>query len=85
MDLPSLNIDVLLHLMNFIEPFDRFNLVLSGILKGFEKANEGIDLQERYSEHLLLMQCKWFNHNVICAESKILVLNWGQVVMARAG
>jgi len=46
------NVDVLLYLMGFVEPVDRFNLVLSGILKGFENANEGIDLRQRYSEHV---------------------------------
>ena len=49
MDL-SLNFDVLLHLIKFVDPVDRFNLVLSGILKGFENVNEGIDLRQRYSE-----------------------------------
>jgi len=57
MDLPSLNVDVLLYLMKFIDPEDRFNLVLSGTLKGFENAHEGIDLRERYSENLYLGQC----------------------------
>jgi hypothetical protein len=51
MDFSSLNIEVLLHLMKFVHPDDRFNLVLSGILKGFENAIEEIDLRERYSEH----------------------------------
>jgi hypothetical protein len=51
MDLSSLNVDVLLHLMKSVDPVDRFNLALSGILKGFENANEGIDLRKRYSEH----------------------------------
>jgi hypothetical protein len=50
MDLSSLNVDVLLYLMEFVKPVDRFNLVLSGILKGFENVNEGIDLDKRYSE-----------------------------------
>jgi hypothetical protein len=60
MDLSSLNVDVLLYLMKFVDPVDRFNLVLSGILKGFENVNEGIDLRERYSEHFTLVQCaKW--------------------------
>ena len=48
MDLSSLNVDVLLYLMEFVDPVDRFNLVLSGILKGFGNFNEGIDLHERY-------------------------------------
>ncbi len=51
MDLSSLNVDVLFHLMKFVDPEDRLNLVLSGILKGFENVNEGIDLRERYSGH----------------------------------
>jgi hypothetical protein len=49
MDLSSLNVDVLLYLVKFIDPEDRFNLVLSGILKGFKNVNEGIDLRQRYS------------------------------------
>jgi hypothetical protein len=57
MDLSSLNVDVLLHLMKFVDPEDRFNLVLSGILEGFENVNEGIDLHERYSEFFILVQC----------------------------
>ncbi len=55
MNLSSLDVDVLLHLMKFLKPDDRFNLVISGVLKGFENANEGINLGKRYSEHLLLM------------------------------
>ena len=51
MYLSSLNVDVLLYLTKFLDPDDRFNLILSGILKGFENANEGIDLRQRYSEH----------------------------------
>jgi hypothetical protein len=51
MDLSSLNVDVLLYLVKFIDQEDRFNLVVSGVLKGFENANEGIDLRKRYSEH----------------------------------
>ena len=50
MNLSSLNVDVLLHLMKFIDAEDRFNLALSGILKGFENVNKGISLHERYSE-----------------------------------
>ena len=81
MDLSALHVDVLLYLMKFVKPVDRFNLVLSGILKGFESLNEGIDLHERYSEQFT---CD-FNGNqiVICPESKNLKLNWGYVVMAR--
>jgi len=51
MILSSLNVDVLLYLMKFVEPVDRFNLALSGILKGFENVINGINLHERYSEH----------------------------------
>jgi hypothetical protein len=58
MDLPTLHVDVLLHLMKFLKPVDRFNLVVSGSLKGFENVNEGIDLRGRYSAHLLMMQCE---------------------------
>ena len=50
MHLASLNVDVLLYLIEFIDPVDRFNLVLSGILKGFENVSKGIDLKRRYSE-----------------------------------
>jgi hypothetical protein len=55
MDLSSLNVDVLLYLMKFVKPSDRFNLVLSGLLKGFENVNKGIDLHKRYSEQLPAM------------------------------
>jgi hypothetical protein len=84
MDLSSFNADVLLHLTKFVDPVDRFNLVVSGILKGFENVNEGLDLRQRYCEHLLLVQCKWCNHNIIYPELKKLELNWGNVVMAHA-
>ena len=47
----SLNVDVLLHLIKFVHPYDRLNLALSGILKGFENLNKGIGLRERYSQH----------------------------------
>jgi hypothetical protein len=57
MDLSSLNVDVFLHLMEFVDPVDRFNLVLSGILKGFENVNEGIIPHKRYSVHFTLMEC----------------------------
>jgi hypothetical protein len=40
--------DVLLHLVKFVNPIDSVNLLLSGILKGFENVNKGIDLQKRY-------------------------------------
>ncbi len=56
MDLSSLNVDVLLHLIEFLDTDDRFNLVLSGILKGFENFGEGIDLDKRYSEPFSLLQ-----------------------------
>ena len=58
MDLSSLNVDVLLYLMRFVDPVDRFNLALSGILKGFENVNKGIDLDKRYSEHFTVVQSK---------------------------
>ena len=32
MSIQSLNADVLCHLMTYLEPVDRFNLVLSGML-----------------------------------------------------
>jgi hypothetical protein len=57
MDISSLNVEVLLYLTKLLDPVDRFNLILSGILKGFENVNEGIDLRERYSEHFTLVQC----------------------------
>jgi hypothetical protein len=53
MDLSSVNVDVLLHLIKFVTPVDRFNLVLSGILKGFENVNKGIIPHERYFEHFI--------------------------------
>ncbi len=52
----SLNDVVLLHLMKFVDPVDRFNLVLSGICKRFENVNKGIDLRQMYFELLNLMQ-----------------------------
>ena len=82
MNLSSLNVDVLLYLMKFVKPVDRFNLVLSGVLKGFENANEGIDLRERYSEFLFWMKCKC-NQIVLRPELKTLGLNWGCVVTVR--
>ena len=82
MNLSSLNVDVLLHFMKFVNPVDRFNLILSGILKGFENVNEGIDLRKRYSEHFT---CDVNGKQiVICPESSVLKLNWGYVVVARA-
>jgi hypothetical protein len=53
MDLSSLNVDVLLYLMGFVKPVDRFNLVLPGILKGFESVNEGMDLRRLYCNCIL--------------------------------
>ena len=53
MDLSSLNFDVLLYLIEFVDPDDRFNLVLSGMLKGFENVKKGKDLRKRYSDCLL--------------------------------
>ena len=47
MHLAALNIDVLLHLIKFVDPVDRFNLILSGILKGFDNVNKGMDLRKR--------------------------------------
>ena len=58
MHLASLNFDVLVYLINFVDPDDRLNLVLSGILKGFENVSKGIDLQRRY-QPFPLIQCKW--------------------------
>jgi hypothetical protein len=82
MELSSLNADALLYLMEFVDPVDRFNLVLSGILKGFENVNKGIDLRERYSEHFTsVSSC---SPTVFCLESIIVELNWGYVVIARA-
>ena len=82
MDLSSLNADVLLYLIGFVKPVDRFNLALSGILKGFENVIKGIDLRQRYFEHFTLVSS--CNRIVICSESNIVVLNWGYVVTARA-
>ena len=82
MNFSSLNADVLLHLLKFVDPFDKFNLLLSGILKGFENANEGIDLRERYSEQFT---CDVSGNQIfISPESKILQLNSGNVVTGRA-
>ena len=58
--LESLNIDVLLHLLKFVDPVDCFNLILSGILKGFENLDKGIDLRQRYSEHFTLKNFKCY-------------------------
>jgi hypothetical protein len=71
MNLSSLNVDVLLYFMQFVDPEDRLNLVVSGILKGFENVNEGIDLRQRYSEHFTCSVSD--NQIVMCSESKVLV------------
>jgi len=71
MDLSSLNVDVLFHLMKFVKPVDRFNLALSGILKGFENVGEGLDLRQRYCEHFTCSESG--NQFVIRPESKVLV------------
>jgi hypothetical protein len=47
MDLSSLDVDVLLYLMKFLDKDDHINLVLSGILKGFENVKKGIVLRKR--------------------------------------
>ena len=47
MQLVALNIDALLHLLEFVDPVDRFNLILSGILKGFDNVSKGMDLRKR--------------------------------------
>ena len=82
MNLSSLNVDVLLHLIGFVKSVDRFNLALSGILKGFENVNKGVILHKRYSEHLTFVSS--CNQIVICPESNVVELNWGYVVVARA-
>ena len=80
-DLSSLNVDVLLYLMKFVDQDDRFNLVVSGTLRGFENVNEGIDLRKRYSEHFT---CDVRGNLIVTSlELKELELNWGHVVMAR--
>jgi hypothetical protein len=49
MSLSTMHADVTLYLMKFIKPVDSFNLLISGILKGFENVTKEIDLQQRYS------------------------------------
>jgi hypothetical protein len=61
MDFSSLDVKILLRLMKFLSPEDRFNLVLSGVLKGFENANEGIDIRHRYSEHFTC-SVQWYSN-----------------------
>jgi hypothetical protein len=80
MDFSPLNADVLLHLLEFVDPFDQFNLVLSGALKGFENVN--IDLRKRYSEHFAFVSS--CSQTDFCPESIIVELNWGYIVIARA-
>ena len=46
--LAALNADVLFHLIKFVDPVARFNLILSGILKGFENLNKVINVEHRY-------------------------------------
>ena len=66
--------------MGFVEPVDRFKLVLSGILKGFENVNEVMDLRLN-----ILLFCNVNNNQiVVCPESNIVKLNWGYVVVACA-
>ena len=82
MNLSSLNVDVQLYLLKFVEAVDRFNLALSGILKGFENVNRGINLQNRYSEHFT---CDVSGNQILtCPESQIVKHNWDYVVMACA-
>jgi len=54
MYLASLNVDVLLHLMKFIDSVDRFNLVLSEILKEFKNVSKEVDPQKRYFNNFLI-------------------------------
>jgi hypothetical protein len=82
MNLSSLNVDVLLYLMKFVDPVDRFNLALSGILKGLKNLSKGIDLRKRYFEHFT--QGEGDNQIVIWSESSVSKLNWDYVVVARA-
>jgi hypothetical protein len=56
MNLSTLNADALLHLLKFVKPVDRFNLALSGILKGFENVHKGINLDKRYPEHFIVVK-----------------------------
>ena len=69
MNLSSLNVDVLLHLIGFVKPVDCFNLALSGILKGFGNINEGVILHERYSQHFILFRVVI---KVLSAQSRLL-------------
>jgi hypothetical protein len=47
MHLASLNPDVLFYLIKFVDPVDSFNLVLSGVLKGFENVSKVINVEQR--------------------------------------
>ena len=59
MHLASLSDDVLFYLMKFVDPIDRFNLVLSGIFKGFENVSRVIKVHHRYLHlNLLLFKLK---------------------------
>ena len=80
MNLSSLNVDVLLHLLGFVKPVDCFNLALSGILKGFGNINKEVILHERYSQHFTFVSSS--NQIVICLELNIVTLNWGYVGVA---
>ena len=48
MHLASLNADVIFHFIKFLDPVSRFNLILSGILKGFENVSKVINVEQRY-------------------------------------
>ena len=48
MHLASLNIDVLFHLIKIVDPVSRFNLILSGILNGFENVSKVTNVEHRY-------------------------------------
>ena len=66
MYLASLNVDVLLYLIDFIDPVDRFYLALSGILLGLENVNKGMDLKRRYFQHISHYRlCKFCNMQYI--------------------
>ncbi len=47
--LQSLNADVLCHLMTYLEPVDRLNLVLSGVIMDFQVEGAEEFLRKRYS------------------------------------
>ena len=88
MYLASLNVDVLLYLIDFIDPVDRFNLALSGILLGLENVNKGMDLKRRYFQHISHYRlCKFCNMQyIICSiypDMNFGNWNWGYPEMAR--